>query len=203
MAQYCWFVSILIEGRAVLEQERVLAKNGSPALPKLLRTRITQPVATELAGTRARNGATVSIPVLTGLCRAAEIVLMAAASLATGLLLHKIDDVPPWGEFFIVSLIAIVVARAIAERQQVYTLPALLDPLGQLSRLSLGIVAEPLPPPAPSTCCTTARLLSPTCLPSRLPGRSPAAPPCSPSGPPSRRSYRPMPRVAACRPASP
>ncbi len=118
-----------------------MAKNGYPALPKLLRIRTAEPAAAELAETSAREGATVSIPVLMGLCRTAEIVLMAAASLATGVLLHKFNDVPPWGEFFIVSLIAIVVARTLAERQQVYTLPALLDPFGQLSRLSLGIVA--------------------------------------------------------------
>ncbi len=118
-----------------------MAKNANPALLKLLRSRTAETVAAEPAETRAREGAAVSIPVLTGLCRAAEIALMAAASLATGLLLHKVNDVPPWGEFFIVSLIPIVVARAIAERQQVYTLPALLDPFGQLSRLSLGIVA--------------------------------------------------------------
>ncbi len=140
-SQYRYPVSNLIEVQAVLEQERVLAKSGYPALPKLLRIRIAEPLAAEPADAKAREGATVSIPVLTGLCRTAEIVLMAAASLATGLLLRKINDVPPWGEFFIVSLIAIVVARAIAEQQQVYTLPALLDPFGQLSRLFLGIVA--------------------------------------------------------------
>ena len=141
MAKYRCNVSNLIEDPSVVElEERALRKHTSPAVPKLLRVRITASTAASPA-TKRRGGATVSIPVLTGLCRGAELVLMAAASIATGLLLHMVDDVPPWGEFFIVSMIAIVVARAIAERQQIYALPALLDAFGQISNIALCVVA--------------------------------------------------------------
>ena len=89
-------------------------------------------------GTR-RGGPSISIPVLSGLCRAADIALMAAASLATGLLLRRVSDVPPWGEFMVVSCIAIAVGRAVAERSRVYALPALLDPLAHLGPIAISL----------------------------------------------------------------
>ena len=48
---------------------------------------------------------------------------------------------PPWGEFIVVSAIAVAMARAVAERQQIYTLPALLDPLSQLLGFGLSLVS--------------------------------------------------------------
>ncbi len=98
-------------------------------------------VCVEPAKGQPRGGPSVSIPVLSGLCRVADIVLMAAASAVTGLLLRRVSDVPPWGEFVVVCCIAIAVARAAAERLRVYSLPALLDPLGHVVPLALSLAS--------------------------------------------------------------
>ena len=66
---------------------------------------------------------------------------MALTSGATGLLLSRLSQAPHWGEVVVVSIIAIATARMLAERQQLYRLPALLDPLLQLPRLCLCVGA--------------------------------------------------------------
>ena len=87
------------------------------------------------------EGPTLSIPVVSGLCRAADLFCMAVASLAIGVALRRVSGIPPWGEFVVVSAIAIAVARAVAERLKIYRLAALLDPFSQLSQLGLCVGA--------------------------------------------------------------
>ena len=86
-------------------------------------------------------GSTLSIAVVSGLCRAADLFCMLIGSLAIGVALRRVSGIPPWGEFIVVSTIAIAVARTAAERLRVYRLAALLDPFGQLAHLGLCIGA--------------------------------------------------------------
>ena len=84
-----------------------------------------------------RGGPTLSIPVISGRCRGADLVFMVVAALAVGVTLRHVSDVPPWGEFVVVSGISVATSRAIAERLGIYRLAALLDPLAQVSNLGV------------------------------------------------------------------
>jgi Undecaprenyl-phosphate glucose phosphotransferase len=87
------------------------------------------------------QGRTLSIPVLSGLCRAADILIMAIASLCIGLGLRRMSGTPMWGEFIVVSTIAITVCRVVSERMKVYRLATLLDPFTHLAELATGVSA--------------------------------------------------------------
>ena len=80
---------------------------------------------------------TISIPGLAGRCRAGDLALMIVAAIVTTTLLGCGHVLPPWGELTCVSVIAIAVARFMAERQKLYDLPAMLDLAGQLRRVWL------------------------------------------------------------------
>ena len=92
-------------------------------------------------GAEPHCGAALSVPVITGLCRAADLLLMAIAALAIGMTLRQTSNVPPWGEFVVISAIAIAVARAVGERLDIHRLPALLDPLDHLAQIGFSIAA--------------------------------------------------------------
>jgi Undecaprenyl-phosphate glucose phosphotransferase len=79
--------------------------------------------------------------VLTGLCRLGDLLLLLLTSAATGCLLRIGAPVPRIGEAVVVSLIAIAAYRVTAEQCHTYTLAALMDPLGWLSRLSITMGA--------------------------------------------------------------
>ena len=109
-----------------------------PSLPRLSRRRSKDTTAEAAAG---RPGPTVSIPVLTGLCRITDTALMVVSSCVAGLLFRRIYPDAPWGEFLVVSAIAVVAARMVAEWQGSYTLAALLNPFGHLWRLAVCLLA--------------------------------------------------------------
>ncbi len=87
------------------------------------------------------QGSTLSIPVLSGLCRAADVLVVSIASIGIGLALRRVSGTPMWGEFIVVSAIAIAVYRVVAERMKVYRLATLLDPFTHLSELAAAISA--------------------------------------------------------------
>jgi Undecaprenyl-phosphate glucose phosphotransferase len=66
---------------------------------------------------------------------------MAIASVGVGLGLRRMNGTPMWGEFIVVSIIAIAVYRVVAERMKVYRLATLLDPLTHISELATGVSA--------------------------------------------------------------
>ena len=66
---------------------------------------------------------------------------MGLTSTGTGLLLSRLSDAPQWGEVVVVSVIAMAMTRLFAERQRMYRLPVLIDPLLHLPRLGLGVAA--------------------------------------------------------------
>ena len=107
------------------------------------RRAITPDAASPLSvkGSGHRCGPSLSIPVVSGLCRGADLLLMAISAAAIGVSLRHLSDVPSWGELIVISCICIAVARSCAERLRIYELSALLDPLAQLSHLALCVTA--------------------------------------------------------------
>lgn len=81
-----------------------------------------------------------SIPVLLGLCRAADMLLLATPAIAFGAAMYLFGDKSHLGEHAVIWAIAIATAAIILRRQNTYTLAALMDPLGQVPRIA-GAVA--------------------------------------------------------------
>ena len=83
---------------------------------------------------------TVSVPVIAGLCRAADAALMGVASISAELLLHRFSGSPRLGEATVVSLFAIIATCSLFKWQRLYRLDVLGDPSAAVGRFAVGIV---------------------------------------------------------------
>ena len=88
-----------------------------------------------------RPGPAVSIRVVTGLCRATDIVVLVTAAIVTAVVSSYASDVPPWQALLAGSAVAVVTSAVLAGRCDLYSLASLLKPLRHLWQACLCLSA--------------------------------------------------------------
>ena len=89
-----------------------------------------------------RRGETVSIPVISGLSRCADLLQMAGASLLAGWFGYGMVAPLRYGECAVVSFMAVAAAYWACERQNAYSLAALRSPLSQAAKVALAALGR-------------------------------------------------------------
>ena len=94
------------------------------------------------------SGAPVSIPVLTGLCRAAELLLLVIATMAPvglqAMLPAHLSGPMHGGQLFVAFAVATAVTCKLTRQMNLHAMPALLDPLTQLRPLAAAVTTGAL-----------------------------------------------------------